>query len=304
MVRARERIGWLGIVALAATGLAGAPSAAGEARFDPARVQWEKASYHGRKLFVSLQAEVELLLPSPREKSVPLPSTLGSEDLDPDAQRRTMAVRLESSLRGGRTTTVLHLDAADAAALQRRETRFKGDRTRRKTLRFAERGVAIEAHRPAPGESLDEPESWSEVTRRFEPYTAWIGDQLEITEPTALFYILAAARLAEPGEVIRLPALSKSRIIMMELEVAGWEQIEVAYERDGERVEGRVPALKILVDGRDVDPTSEESPLELLGMRGAVDVYLDAETRAPLLIAGRVPYVGRAEVHLRSLTTR
>ncbi|MDX1645249.1 MAG: hypothetical protein R3244_12910 [Thermoanaerobaculia bacterium] len=269
---------------------------------DPELVRWRQASYHGRKLLVSLEAEVEISFPSLDEARASLEEAREVEALQP-SPGRVVAVELESRVLGGQSTTVLHADTGDAAVLQRRQVRRKKNKVRFKTLRFAEDGVEIRFHDPAPGEPLHQPEAWSRLTTRFAPHPPFAEDDLEVTEPTALFYILAAAPLAEPGDVIRIPAWSKERLVMMELEASGWVQIEVDYRRDGEAVTGAVPALQVLVDAKDLDPNSSESTLELMGLHGAIEVFLDAETRAPLLVSGRVPYVGRAHVHLDSLTT-
>ncbi len=270
---------------------------------DPELLRWRQATYRGRKLLVSLEAEVEISFPSVEEAGASLEEAREVEALQP-SPGRVMAVELESRVLGGQSTTVLHADAGDAAALQRLQVRRKKNKVRFKTLRFAADGVEIRFHDPAPGEPLHQPEVWSRLTTRFAPHPPWAEDNLEVTEPTALFYILAAAPLAEPGDVIRIPAWSKERLVMMELVVSGWVQIEVDYRRDGEAVTGAVPALRVLVDAKDLAPSSSDSALELMGLHGAIEVYLDAETRAPLLVSGKVPYVGRAHVHLDSLTMR
>lgn len=270
---------------------------------DPARVGWREASYHGRKLIFSLDATVALGFPGADEIAEDLEISREVDALEPSPER-TVAVRLESEALGSESKTLLFADACDGTALQRREIKTKRNGVRYKTLRFAADGFEIRFHDPAPGQDLEAPRSWSRLKTRFAPYPAWAGEDLDVSEPTALFYILSAAPLSETGDVVRFPAVSKDRLVELRLEVAGWEQLQVDYERDGRPIEGPVPALKILVTARDLDPASDESPLEMLGLHGAIEVHLDAETRAPLAISGKVPFVGRARVRIQSLTSR
>lgn len=276
---------------------------AGESWLDPARVEWRQASYHGRKLVFSLDAEVTMGFPSVEEVALALAPAGESDPLRP-AGREIVAVRLESTVIGSHSTTVLYVDAHSGAALQRRQLRRKRDNVRFKTLRFAERGVQLGFHEPARGESRDDPHLWSGGSTRFAPYPPWVDRALDVSEPTALFYVLAVAPLTETGDVVRFPAFSKEELVTVELEVAGWEQIEVDYECDGQRIEGPVPALKVLVDAHPLDPGAKPNRLEVMGLHGAIEVHLDVRTRALLAVSGRVPYVGRAAVRIRSLTSR
>ena len=172
-------------------------------------------------------------------------------------------------------------------------------------MRFTDRGVEVVSSRPLAGEDFARPQSWTGRKERFEAFPSWVDEDLEISEPTALFYLLAAAELDAPGDRVELPILSKGELIMVDLEVIGGETLEVDYIKvtpAGEQmIRGSVPVLKIKVSGRLLDPRSTAKNLEFMGMKGDIDIYLDLETRAPLQVSGRVPVVGRARARIERL---
>lgn len=272
--------------------------------FDLSRLGWSSASFRARKLVFSLESELSIdVVPSPVRGSPPTGFGTDDEALPSDVVR----VTLDAYGMGRASKTRLWLDPVTAQAIERTQLR-SGSRRRHKRMRFTSRGVEVEARRPSAGDDLFSPETWSGLRQRFEPFPAWLDEGVAVSEPTALFYVLSAAALDEPGDRLQVALLSDDELILVDAVVSGREEIEVDYQESsaaGERaVRGRVWALCVELGGRRLDPSSTATGLEFMGMKGNIQIFLDPETRAPLEVSGRVPVAGRAHARIRRLTVR
>lgn len=288
------------IAALAALGVVPVEAA----DLDPSRIQWKSIRYRAKKLTFSLDSEVSIAVRPSSQVAADLVAAPEGSAVEA-ASESTVLLTFGAKGMGTTSETRVWLDSQSSVALQRTQISTSKKRRRHKTLRFTETGVQLFFRRPAPGEDEMEPATWTGGTTRLEAYPSWSGTDLKVTEPTALFYLLAVADLTEPGDQIQFPIFSDDNLILIEIKVVGKEHLKVDYVKEtpsgSERVKGSVPVLKILVDGQHLDPDSQEGHFNFMGMKGDVDIYLDPETRAPLQISGKVPVAGRANVKIKHL---
>jgi hypothetical protein len=126
---------------------------------------------------------------------------------------------------------------------------------------------------------------------------------LVVTEPSALFYLLASADLSAVGDVVTTHVFSKNRLIQVDLTVTAVERLEVDYVEVSppleRRVRGAKDLLRIILDGTPLGEGEADDDFELLGLRGNVVVFLDPEVRAPVQVSGKIKYAGKGNVRLQ-----
>jgi hypothetical protein len=125
-----------------------------------------------------------------------------------------------------------------------------------------------------------------------------------VLEPTGLIYAIAAAPLLRPGDSADFLVFQRRVLQRVEVRVAGTRPLAVDYQdlTSGTAVRGpaRVDALRLVITG-DPGTAGSDDELELLGLRGALELYLDPATRAPLQLSGNVAIIGAVTLRVRSL---
>jgi hypothetical protein len=287
-------------VALAAALLCLQPiSAVGEYR--PERIRWSELDYEAHKLGFSIEAQLSL-----RKLDS---AALGLALADPAPGRWLTApaaggwqLGLTSAGLGKRSQLTLLIDQ-EGRALQRTQMET-GRRLKdyyHRTQRFGVGAVHIRTLKPRAGEESSPPTDWSDLDD-------WVPELPEGVRPgqsTGLFYTLAAADLDRPGDRVTTWVYAKDRVSRVDLEVEAREPLEVDFVEVAGASERRrresIPALRIRVSGTPLDEDDPDASFRFLGLRGTVYVFLDEATRAPLLITGRISWLGRAQVKLERL---
>lgn len=296
----------LATLAVFAVRLLAPAAAAGETSLSAERVPWQEISFYGSKFGISLRAELALepisaadaaseLLPSGRGVGIGAPAdgalvvTLGSDVLNRHSDIRLL------------------VDPSTGAALQRVQTE-SGRKQRIKSLRYGERGISTVRTRPAEGEKNLPSDRWTDVREEGEDYPALPAGGLRVSDPTALFYVIAASRIERPGDSVEVPIFSDDRLLLVEAKALDLRRVEVDYERgDGStwrRVEGPATALRLSLDARVVGEAGGDASFELAGLRGDVEMLLDPLTRTPLQLSGKVPYAGTVTIRVERVVER
>lgn len=285
------------VVAFVAPRLAAAP-----APFDPSRVAWTELRFTASKLFLKAHSEVHLdELPGAEARRALFPPAEG-EGLEPPPEG-TLLVTVHSRFLGKETTDRVWLGAGDGTTFQQYALRH-GKKGYWKRFRYTAGGVDRLRVSPATAaEGELPPESWSKVERSFVTYGEAAAGCAVVAPPAVLFYAVSAAALTAPGDRLALCVYSKDRVIPVTVEVEGAEAIDVDYTADGERHRGEVAALHLAVRPQETG-AEEGSKLELLGLEGPVEIFLDPERRIPLLLRGRIPPAGRVNVALEAVELR
>ncbi len=289
----------IGLALLALVSLGTESATAEEVR--PERIRWSELHFEASKLGFSIEAQLRL------ERLAS--AALDEELVDPAPGGWLSApteggFRLDLATRGlGKTSELALLVDRSGRSLQRvqRETGRRAKENRVRTHRFGDGSVHVRTRRPT-GDELEKPAAaWSDTTD-------WVPDLpsgLRPGQSTGLFYLLAAAPLTEPGDHLRTHLFLKTAVSRVDLTVEGREAIEVDHvlvrgRASSRRRETRT-AIKIRIDGRRLGNAEGASDFRFLGLKGKVYAYVDEETRAPLLITGRIGWLGRAKVQLTRL---
>lgn len=276
------------------------PAAAGS-EYRPERIRWSELHYEAKKLGFSIEAELQLkrldAVGLRRELVEPRPGawfeapTAGGWRLD-----------LATAGLGKRSELALLVDR-EGRSLQRVQIetgrRLKDHRNR--THRFGDGAVHVRTLRPTDSERDAPADRWSQR----DDWVPELPAGVHPTQSTGLFYTLAAADLDRPGDHLSTHIFAKHAVSQVDLTVEALESIDVEFDEVAgattRRREERMPALRIRLDGQMLDADESDSDFRFLGLKGTVHVYVDPVTRAPLLITGKIGWVGRAKVKLRRL---
>ncbi len=283
-------------------------AAGAEAAFDPARVGWSEIRMTASKLFLTAEARLALravpgaavlpdLLDVPAGQFTPLMPGADVLELLYDARGAGRVSRL-----------TLLMDPRSGAALQRTQHDQQG-KQRFRTYRFGAEGAYQRTFWPAnASEKALMPARWTRTSEGLRAYPIPPGSR-PVVEPTGLLYAIAAASLDEPGDTLDVLVFRRRDTQVVRVEVLPSREISVQYDelwpRGAVQRSGRVRPLRLSLQGLPVpggDPDEDE--LELLGLRGRLELLLDPATRAPLQLSGNVKIVGVVTLQLAALRPR
>lgn len=297
-------------VAVLALVLAAVQSRAGasDLTLDPARVGWSEIRMTASKLFLTAQAQVALrTVAGATVRPDLLPVTVaGFTPLAPGSDVLEMVY--EASGVGQKSTITLLMDPLTGAALQRTQHGQEG-KLRLRTYRFGLEGAYQRTRRPANAseESLM-PARWTGISEDLRTFPQAPGKQ-PVIEGTGLLYAIAAAPLDKPGDAIELLVFRRHDTQAVRIEVLAPEDLVVTYDelwpRGAVRRSGTIRALRLSLQGLPVSGGNpEDDELEILGLKGRLDLFLDPETRAPLKLSGTVKLLGTVTLRLVAVRPR
>jgi len=267
----------------------------------PESVSWCELDYEARKFFVTLEAQLDLDL-EPAAALTPsllVPSqSAGVAPAGPDV----LVLRLRSHLRGELSDLSLLMDPSTGAAFELRRLDI-GTRNRLTVMRYAMGGLLRTRVVQGPGQEMLPPASWIEQPDLWQPFPGWAREGLAVTDPSALFYLIAASTLAESGDVMQFPMYSNDQLLLVQAEVQKPARARVDYQLVDNgattRVKEHRSLIRVALDARPLGTGSDERNFELAGLRGDVTMLIDAENRLPCEISGQVPLLGRVAIRLK-----
>ncbi len=279
------------------------------AAHDP-RPTWTRLELEASKFFITARSDVELAarpsseavaeLLDPARANFPLMSRRsdGGQGLTPrGAQSLRLDIRTRILSRDSKIR--FWFDPGDARALQRSSHDRSKKRLRHRTYRYTRDGVLSHTRWPADGENDRPPDGWSQVDDHFVELGANGG---AVTEPAGLLYLVSAGDFRAPGDRGRFHVFSRGQVREVDVAVAARERLEVDYVEvsgDGVRsVDRAVDALHVAVRPR-ATAGGGDSDFKLLGLEGDIDIYLDPDSRVPLLVRGKVDVAGKVRLRLR-----
>lgn len=262
--------------------------------FDLSRLTWTELDFKAKKFFLSAHSEIRIGV---------RPATVVTEpDLDISrgepripSMSSVLEIRIDSDAAGRKSTESVFFEPRHGTAFKRLKKRL-GKKGYHKTERFTDEGVFLLRRAPqTKSEAELTRDDWSKVERFFHPFETGASCR-NVTEPAVLFYLLSTGPLPEDG-AWQACVYSDERAIAIAIEPLGRERLEVDYEvlaaAETRRVEGKVEVWRLVVR-----PREEEEGFEFLGLEGAVEVLIDAETRVPLRVEGRMGGLGKIAVKL------
>lgn len=211
-------------------------------------------------------------------------------------------VRLDASadLSGRRSEERTFFEPATGRALQRTKVKLGSD-PYRKSYRFGE--SALEWTRSAP-KSREEGErsepAWSKVENLSAPYPG--GGQCRVySEPILLIY-LAAAHDWDQQKSLDFCMFAGKKWSRIEASLAGSRPFAARYLENGK--ERQVEQAKVVVlKASGIGDAKGEDPIELLGLRGDIEIFLDPGNGLPIAIQGEMPWLGQVTVRLEKADT-
>jgi hypothetical protein len=124
-----------------------------------------------------------------------------------------------------------------------------------------------------------------------------------------LLYAIAAASLDKLGDTADMLVFRRRDTQTVRITVLPSRELSVSYDEVWPtgtiRQNGKVKPLRLSLRGLPVpggDP--EDDDLELLGLRGQLELLLDPATRAPLQLSGDVKILGKVTLRLAELHPR
>ena len=283
------------------------PVLADSAVHDPARVRWSELSLRASKLTVTATSKVEI-------RTEPV-ARVARHWLQPPGLRgilprgpEVVRVSVGSKVLSKTSKLDLWLDPGSAAAVQRTQLEIgrKVRHNRHRSLRFTDRGVFNSTYR-ANEETVGRPFAEWALTEELQEFPGSVGGQGVVTEPSALFYLLATADLIDKGDEIDTLVFSKGRVQRVSLTAVGTTEIKVAYvevsDHGEKKIQGRQQVVRIRLEGTPVGGGSD-TDFEFLGLRGDVEIFLEPTRRIPVQISGKIRFVGKGHVRLQRVRLR
>jgi hypothetical protein len=284
------------------------PAAAGEVALDPARVGWSEIRMSASVLFLTAESRLSLRT---------VPGTAVAPDLlaigaagftglkaGPDV----LELLYDTRGAGRKSRVTLLMDPVSGAALQQTQE-DEGPKPRLRVYRFGSQGAYQRTRWPAtPAEQKLPPSRWTRTSEGLRAYPVLPGRQ-PVVETTGLLYAVAAAPLDRPGDRADFLIFRRRDTQTVRVEVLSARAITVRYDelwpRGAVQRTGTVEALRLSLKGLPVpggDP--EDDDLELLGLKGQLELLLEPTTRAPLQLSGNVKIVGRVTLRLDEVRPR
>ena len=288
--------------------VARSPERAAAPDFDAARVGWSEVRMTASLLFLTAEASLALRI-VPGSSVVPdlLPLPPGvMTPLVPGAE--VLELRYEASGAGRKSRLTLLMDPVSGAALQNTVQDLEGN-LRLRTFRFGTEGAFQSTRSPADeGENALLPARWTGTSEGLRAYPIAPGPQAVI-ESTGLLYAIAAASLNKPGDTLELLVFRRRDTQLVHIEVLPAVEIGVHYDelwpKGAVQRSGRVLPIRLTLQGLPVPGSSaDDEDLEVLGLRGKLELLLDPVTRAPLELSGNIRVLGVVTLRLAAVRLR
>jgi hypothetical protein len=272
---------------------------------DPARVGWSEIRMTATKLF--LTAEAHLALRTVPDQSIdgallPIPGMSAIAPRD-----EVLELVYEASGLGRRSRLTLLMDPASGAAIQGIHHDLEG-KHRYRVWRYGETGAYQRTRRPLNrSEEALPPQEWTKASEGPRIYPVDPAGR-PVLESTGLLYAIAAAALEHPGDRLELLVFRRRDTQIVQVEVMAprtlstnhtelWPNGAVQRRKEVAALRLRVRGLPV-VDASGTPSDKKDADFELLGLRGNIELALDAETRTPLLLSGSAPIFGKVTLHL------
>ncbi len=274
-------------------------------QLDDSRLNWSFLVLEGGKGPISVSADVRLQQVSKTELAKDLLSPEeGGEAIA--AGGDALLIDFHSRSMGKDLRTRLWFRPRDVAALQRGRLELTAKNERYKLYRYTRKGLFVVRRKPLAGEERKAPDSWGGVKRSFMPYPEGISEDVALSDPSVLLYLVSVADFEQPGDEINLQAYADEKLVVVTVRYEGNEEVSADFEAEGakgkRRIKGRRSALRLGVTSRQLEGGKGGSGLKIAGLGGDIKMLVDRELRLPLELRGKVRMAGN--VSLRATRVR
>lgn len=178
-----------------------------------------------------------------------------------------------------------------------------GKRNRLKTYRYLENGVWSYLQEPKQNELALGLDHWTNTSEELVTFPERFKTEI-IVDNGVLFYLVSALPLDKVGETFEFYSFFNRGIYRLILRVEAKENLELDYkvQRAGKEssVTGESPVFRLALRATPVD-APEAEPYELLGLKGAMYLYVEANSAVLLRLSGDVDYMGQVDISLRKV---
>ena len=279
-------------------------------KLDSHRILWSHLSFHAKNFWVEVSTDLQMkslrasdldavLLASP--KGIPIrPQT-------PQINEMTINTTIDPRFRSPvKIHNRIWFNPADASALGRVRQR-RGEDDFQKTYRFTEQGVF--RHRIEPkdrGEAREEPDKWTDIKNTFYPYDMNQLNCGNVSERSALIYILSAAASSKDNTPLTLCIFGKRQLHRVQLRKEGIQPLTINYIEKNRQVEtrkeGTVGALRLTITAQPIESGLEDAEnFSFLGFHKGITIYIEPASGLPIQVSGIIPNVGKADLKLNKV---
>lgn len=269
----------------------------------PPDVDWTMLRFEASRFGVSLTTTLDLGESSRRDMQARPYAALGNDGFQQVAgklMRLDIHALAESALEHYRTEGRVWFTAGSAAVLQR--DRLKpGPGGSRKIYRYTRDGATrIRVEPDSREEGKQPPVDWTKIKRSFYPYDLATAGCDFVTSPELLLYRASSRNPSNGGRPL---CVFKDDALYRVWLVPGVEvkrKLDYSVNAGGtvHRVEGSRRVLKLSLRVEPISPGANPAVFELLELRGAIAIYLDAGNGLPVLISGERAGIGELDVRL------
>jgi hypothetical protein len=266
-------------------------------------VNWISLRYAANRFGVSLSTTLELAKSSRQEMQTPPYAAFHDEPFQTTAGsvlRLDIHAHAETAFDSYNTEGQAWFAPASLAVLQRDRLKPGPDGSR-KIYRFAGDGAfRIRLEPNGRNEGRQSSASWTKIKQNFYPYDLHAAGCNSVTSPELLLY-----RASSPDPVnggIPLCVFVDDALYRVWIESRGEAPRPVDYVvktgAAGHEVSGNRMTRKLSLRVEPITPGADPAAFELLELRGAIAIYLDADSRLPVLITGERAGAGELDVGL------
>lgn len=272
--------------------------------FDAARVGWSEIRMGATKLFLSAESTLAWRLVPGDSVAGDLVSFPPGEAVAPGPE--VLELSYLTAGVGRKSSLTLLMDPASGAAIQRLQHEYEG-KFRYRVYRFGDIGAFHRTRHPASNqEKTLPPGKWTKTGEGLRRYPVLPGTT-PVVEPTGLLYLIAAAELDQPGDTLDVLTFRRRDTQTVRVTVLPPREITVRYDElwpsGAVQRRGTLRPVRLALEGvATPGQPPDGDDLELLGLRGRLELLLDPETRAPVELSGNVRILGT--VTLRLLAVR
>jgi hypothetical protein len=269
----------------------------------PPEVNWTSLRYAASRFGVNLSTTLELDHSSREEMQAPPYSALRNEpfQITPDiVMRLDIHAHAETMLDSYNTEGHVWFAPGSLAVLQRDRLKPGADGSR-KIYRFAADGAfRIRLEPNGRNEGRQPPENWTKIKQNFYPYDLLAAGCDRVTTPELLLYRASSRDPVNGG--IPLCVFVDDALYRVWLESPGEATRPVDYVvKTGtavHEVSGNRKTRKLSLRVKPITPGADPAAFELFELRGAIAIYLDVESRLPVLITGERAGAGELDIGL------
>ncbi len=275
---------------------------------DKTTVPWKHLSFKGKELFAKLAAEVELTSPSKSELDtafIPSPQGVPVAITKSGALIIDTKISVKSIFAKVKLQNIAWFDPVTLSTMQYVRQRI-GLKDVKKTYRFTDKGVFRLRKQPIDkNETIQLPEKWSAVKESFYPYDLEKNNCVNITAPMPVIYLVSALKGSDFEKPVTICVFNKRETIYLDIQKEPAETVQLNHiEIKGEEVIQRnksILAEVLSLKARSISSGQIINSFTLVGLQGNIKIYIDRESRVPLLLRGDYQGLGEIKLTLRQM---